>query len=355
MHEDLITLTGLTAYGTHGVLDFEHREPQPFVVDVELTVWVERAMETDNISDTVSYAEIADAIVRVIEGEHCDLIETLAHRIVEAIRQPRILQTKVTVHKPSAPIPHTFSDVSVTVERPGELHESIADQITVIGLGSNLDNPREHLIQAITQLANYGVLRGLSSFYRSAPVLAEGQASQPAYWNAVVLMEAFEYPPNLLEILQRIEGEHGRERVERWGARTLDLDIIDFGGLVSDMPELTLPHPRAHQRRFVLEPWLEVDPDAVLSGIPVARLLETETGIDGRPVREQSLEKMDRLDIERIYELRDRAYANNHFVVANEFLGDADNGETGIVGDHAAYDGDAVEKTVDGEAEAVRS
>lgn len=77
----------------------------------------------------------------------------------------------------------------------------------------------------------------------------------------------------MLNFLTMVEEAHGRVRDERWGARTLDLDIVNVSGVESDYPVLTLPHPRAHERRFVLEPWLEIDPQATLNGQPVAELL----------------------------------------------------------------------------------
>jgi 2-amino-4-hydroxy-6-hydroxymethyldihydropteridine diphosphokinase len=88
----------------------------------------------------------------------------------------------------------------------------------------------------------------------------------PAYLNAVVLVTTTLTPGDLLTELNRIEQAHGRVRSERWGDRTLDLDIIDFAGISSSSERLTLPHPRAVERDFVLTPWLEVDPDAELPG-----------------------------------------------------------------------------------------
>ena len=88
----------------------------------------------------------------------------------------------------------------------------------------------------------------------------------PAYLNAVALIRTTLTPPALLELLHVIESDHGRVRAERWGDRTLDLDIVDFAGLTLDRDGLILPHPRAAERDFVLRPWLEVDPDAVLTG-----------------------------------------------------------------------------------------
>ena len=88
----------------------------------------------------------------------------------------------------------------------------------------------------------------------------------PSYLNGVVLLETTLTPEQLLAGLNAIEAAHGRNRAIRWGDRTLDLDIIAFGDLQQDDPDLLLPHPRAHERVFVLEPWIAVDPDAVLPG-----------------------------------------------------------------------------------------
>src|SRR5690606_3437170 len=86
----------------------------------------------------------------------------------------------------------------------------------------------------------------------------------PPYLNGVVLIRTTLTPIALLDLLDAIEQRHGRERTVRWGDRTLDLDIIDFAGLTSTTERFTLPHPRAHELDFVLRPWLEVGPDAVL-------------------------------------------------------------------------------------------
>ena len=88
----------------------------------------------------------------------------------------------------------------------------------------------------------------------------------PAYLNAVVLVRTTLPPRKLLALLNDLERENGRVRGERWGDRTLDLDIIDYAGMQSTSDDLTLPHPRAHERTFVLRPWVEVAPDAVLPG-----------------------------------------------------------------------------------------
>jgi len=115
---DSIELTGLSVFGYHGVFAHEKRDGQEFVIDVSLTLDTDRAAASDDVADTVHYGELAERVVAIVEGEPVDLIETLAHRIVEAVLvDERIRSTAVTVHKPHAPIPHQFADVSVTVRR----------------------------------------------------------------------------------------------------------------------------------------------------------------------------------------------------------------------------------------------
>lgn len=113
---DRITLTGLTATGYHGVFDFEKRDGQPFVVDVVLELPLET--RSDDLADTLSYAEIADDVEAVITGAPRDLIETVAGEIAaRCLAHGRVERVTVTVHKPSAPLTQTFADVSVTISR----------------------------------------------------------------------------------------------------------------------------------------------------------------------------------------------------------------------------------------------
>ncbi|GLY68572.1 dihydroneopterin aldolase [Amycolatopsis taiwanensis] len=115
---DRITLTGLRVFGRHGVFDHEKRDGQEFVVD--LTVWLDLApaAATDDLARTVNYGELAELAVAIVGGEPHDLIESVAGRIAdEVLLDPRLSAAEVTVHKPSAPIPHTFDDVAVTIRR----------------------------------------------------------------------------------------------------------------------------------------------------------------------------------------------------------------------------------------------
>ena len=111
-----IRLAGLTARGHHGVYDFERAQGQDFVVDVALELDLAAPAGTDDVTDTVHYGELADRLVAIVGGEPVNLIETLAHRLLDAcLAQPLVAAATVTVHKPQAPIPHQFADVAVTV------------------------------------------------------------------------------------------------------------------------------------------------------------------------------------------------------------------------------------------------
>lgn len=130
-----------------------------------------------------------------------------------------------------------------------------------IGLGSNVGDRAFHIADAVSGLAAAGALVRVSSMYETAPV---GGPKQGKYLNAVVVLDTDLSPRDLLEHCRAIEQEHGRERRERWGPRTLDLDILLYGTEVIAEPDLTIPHPRMTERRFVLEPLLEAWPDALL-------------------------------------------------------------------------------------------
>ena len=131
----------------------------------------------------------------------------------------------------------------------------------VISLGANIGNPEEQMQLAIAMLREATDVIALSSIYTTEPV---GGPEQPNYLNAICIAESDLPAADLLALLHGIEKTLGREHVERWGPRTIDLDLIQYGTILSSAQELELPHPRAHERKFVLEPWLEVEPDAIL-------------------------------------------------------------------------------------------
>ena len=131
----------------------------------------------------------------------------------------------------------------------------------VVALGANLEEPRKAIELAIELLKQSTDVIAISSLYETAPV---GGPEQDNYINAVVTLDSELPAADLLALLHGIEKSMGRVRDERWGPRVIDLDLIQYGTLLSKSEELTLPHPRAHERRFVLEPWHEIDTEAIL-------------------------------------------------------------------------------------------
>ncbi len=147
----------------------------------------------------------------------------------------------------------------------------------VIALGSNLGDREATLERAVAALDALpeSSIHAVSSWHGTVALTLDGlDPEKPAYLNGVALLQTRLDPYTLLDALRQIELENGRERTERWGDRTLDLDLIALDELEIDSAVLQVPHPRAHERDFVLAPWLEVQPDAVLVGHgPVAALL----------------------------------------------------------------------------------
>ncbi len=259
MRADRIELRGLRVRGYHGVLDGERRDGQEFLIDAVLAVDTRPAAATDDLSLTVDYAGLSERLAGIVASEPVQLIETLAERLAQAcLAEPAVRQAEITVHKPNAPISLPFGDVSVTIRRERRVP-------VVIALGSNLGDRRQELQRAVDELAATRGLRitAVSPVYETAPV---GGPEQPDYLNAVVLAETSRPAAELLRRAHTIVVAAPRTREVRWGPRTLDVDIIAYGAETSSDPVLTLPHPRVHERAFVLAPWLDADPGAVLPG-----------------------------------------------------------------------------------------
>ncbi|HWI31102.1 MAG TPA: dihydroneopterin aldolase [Microbacterium sp.] len=115
---DEISVTGLRAFGRHGVFEFEREQGQDFVIDVTIHTSTRKASETDDVADTIHYGEVSERVAAIVGGEPVNLLETLAQRIADdLLADGRVTLAVVTVHKPSAPIPVPFADVSVTIRR----------------------------------------------------------------------------------------------------------------------------------------------------------------------------------------------------------------------------------------------
>ena len=286
---DRIELKGLQANGFHGVCPDERRNGQLFVVDAVLSLDTRTPAASDDVADTVDYGRLARDLVAVVRGEPVDLIETLADRLAQVcLAEPRVVRTRVTVHKPQAPIAEAFDDVSVTVHRR---REHLAGPVAaVLALGSNIGDRMAALQSAVDALgALSGVeLLGVSPVVQTAPV--GGPPGQQDYLNAVLRVDTGLTAEQLLAAGHGIEAALGRRRTRHWGSRTLDIDLICFGDLRRDgrgPSRLALPHPRAAQRAFVLVPWARLDPQAWLPGAGAVTEL-AEQAPDRSGVRERT-------------------------------------------------------------------
>ena len=139
----------------------------------------------------------------------------------------------------------------------------------ILAIGGNLGNRRQNIIDAAARLqSTTGIdVLAISPLVESAAMTPDGlDDTKPRYLNGIIQIETTITPKALLEVIRDVEAAGGRLRLERWGSRTIDIDIITYGRELIDTRSLTIPHPRAHERAFVLVPWAALNPDAVLPG-----------------------------------------------------------------------------------------
>lgn len=274
---DVIRLQGVSAWGYHGVLEHEKQIGQTFIVDAALHLSTRAAARDDALGRTVNYASVAEIIVDHITNTRWELIETLADRIAQQVLDTfiDIRRLDLTIHKPSAPIPLAFDNVALEITRYAPPVEA------VLAVGTNMGERESYLAHALKQLADHPEIEVIAA----APVIETdpvGGVEQQAFLNSVIRVRTSLGPWSLLELCHRLEQAADRQRLVRWGPRTLDVDIITYGDLVRGDADLTLPHPRAHERAFVLSPWLAIDPDATVpDGQKVAELVTRAEDVGG--------------------------------------------------------------------------
>jgi len=263
MGPDRIELTGIRATGTIGVLPEEQSRAQPFEIDIIISLDASAAGESDDLTDTVNYAEAITLAVKVVESEPTLLLERVASRIAaEVLELPLADTAEVVIRKLRPPVPEDIVSTAVRVKRSkiDLVRPKHGSTTAYIGLGSNLGDRHEYLRFALRHLPG---LVAVSNLYETDPV---GGPAQDSYLNAVAKLETTEDPFTLLDTCLAIELAAGRERTVRWGPRTLDLDVLLWGDATISSPRLTVPHPRINERRFVLQPLSDIDPDLLAPG-----------------------------------------------------------------------------------------
>ena len=251
---DKIIISQLEVISNHGVLDAEKALGQKFYVSMELAIDLQKAGQTDDITKTINYAEVCDMVAALMQGSTYNLIETCAEKIAGNILRlyDSVCEANVKIEKPHAPIKHSFGNVAVSISRKRET--------VFIGLGSNMGDRQANLNKALftmSKLPDLTVIKS-STFHETKPV---SDIPQGDYLNAVVMSSTTLKPHCLMETLLELETELGRERPGiPLGPRVIDLDLLFYGDMVSDSAFVTLPHPRLHERLFVLKPFCEVNP-----------------------------------------------------------------------------------------------
>lgn len=258
---DRITIRNLEIFANHGIFQEETRLGQKFMISADLYLDLREAGHTDNMQNSIHYGEVCHFMTEYLEEHTFGLIEAAAENLAREllISQPRLREITLEIKKPWAPIGLPIETVSVEVTRGW--HE------VCLSVGSNLGDKEATIRQAVSALEQNLQIRDvrLSSLIETK---AYGKTDQPDFLNGAIAMETLLSPQELLAELHSIEAAAGRVREERWGARTLDLDILFYDDLVMDemMDEqnrLTIPHIDLANRLFALEPLMGLCPGKV--------------------------------------------------------------------------------------------
>ena len=248
---DKIYLKNVEIFANHGVFKEEKTLGQKFVLDLELTLSLEEAGRTGDLTKSVHYGELCHGIEKEFMKESYDLIETAAQKVAEftLYNYPLVKDVKVTLKKPWAPIGRHLDYAAVQIERGW--HEAY------LSIGSNIGNKEENLHRAIELINSYKEIEveKVSSFLVTEPW---GYLDQEKFVNAALKLKTILSPQELMKVLLDIEQEMKRERIIKWGPRIIDLDIIFYDNLVLEDELVTVPHPRMEEREFVLKPLSEI-------------------------------------------------------------------------------------------------
>ncbi|MEF2763968.1 MAG: 2-amino-4-hydroxy-6-hydroxymethyldihydropteridine diphosphokinase [Mediterraneibacter sp.] len=253
MKLDEIRIEELEVFANHGVFPEENVLGQKFLVSAVLYTDTRKAGQTDDLTASIHYGEVCAFIDRYLREHTFKLLERAAECLAEELllNTNHLQKVRLEIKKPWAPVGLPLKTVSVSVER--EWHDA------VIALGSNMGDRQGYLAGAVEKLdAVKGCrVRKVSGFLETPPY---GVTDQADFLNGCLELETLLYPHELLDELHRIEKEAGRERILRWGPRTLDLDIIFYDDLILQDSDLCIPHVEMHKREFVLKPLSEIAP-----------------------------------------------------------------------------------------------
>lgn len=261
---DRILIEDLRVLTVIGVLPHEREGAQPLRIDLSIGLDLRNAGNSDELDATVNYGLVTERVAELASETKYVLLERLATDIADTVLSFDLVEeVQVTLTKLRPPIPSALASTAVQLTRtradaqipPLHRHEAI------VALGSNLGDREMFLREAVQELGN---VTAMSQVWETEPIGGPGE--QGAFLNMVVKIETSLDPFALLRRFQRIEAIALRQRIVRWGPRTLDVDLLFYDEISISSDELTVPHPRIDERRFVLVPLNEIAPERCPSG-----------------------------------------------------------------------------------------
>jgi dihydroneopterin aldolase / 2-amino-4-hydroxy-6-hydroxymethyldihydropteridine diphosphokinase len=250
---DRVYIEDLEVYAYHGVNIEEKSLGQKFYISLTMYLELREAGIKDDLSSTVNYGEVCTSLERLFKSNKFDLIEAAAENVADFIlkKYERVKRVKVKIKKPSAPIPCHLNFAAVEIDR--SWHTSY------IALGSNMGDKKNNIEMAIKEMGKSDMVRvvKVAPIYETKPV---GYVEQENFLNCAIEVKTLMLPAELMSFLLNIEKVLKRERIIKWGPRTIDLDILLYDDAVTSTREVIIPHPRMHERLFVLEPLSSIAP-----------------------------------------------------------------------------------------------
>ena len=251
---DKIKITGLKVFAHHGVFPEETQNGQDFYVNATLYLDCKKAGLSDDLTESVNYGEVCHFITKFLTEHTYLLIESVAEQTTKALllEYPLLEKVEFELCKPHAPIGLPFENVSVTMERGWHT--------VYVAIGSNMGAKEAYIENGIKELSEIPEIKveKVSDMIVTKPY---GGVEQDDFVNGAIKIRTLFTPQELLEVLHQIEAHANRERIVRWGPRTLDLDIIFYDNLVYEDDDLIIPHVDMQNRTFVLKPLLDLCPN----------------------------------------------------------------------------------------------
>ncbi|MDR0738740.1 MAG: 2-amino-4-hydroxy-6-hydroxymethyldihydropteridine diphosphokinase [Oscillospiraceae bacterium] len=263
MFFDKIIIKNLEFFCYHGVHEEERKIGQKFLIDIELFLDFKSSSKSDSIKETISYSKVIKFVKEIMLRKKYKLIESIAENLAENILEEffSVKKTKIIVKKPNAPINLSFEYVAVEIIREQKQKEAI------LALGSNMGNAQENVKNAIRELKKKAAIKikKISNFYKTKPHKVPNPEEQNDYINCCVKISTQFSPNVLLNCCLEIEKKLGRVRTFKFASRIIDIDLICYESCKKETEFLTLPHPHARKRLFVLLPLRDLYPISIPS------------------------------------------------------------------------------------------